>query len=218
MPPDCLQIFTRSTAARHQLSAYPQAVYRSCSTSAIAFITVATELMTMNMLNMTSSSDNSIQFYRRTVVTAVPTATEDAVRAMICKCHHHLQGHCDLGLCALLQAYRYSAVKANDALDGGLTPQLHTRMPAGAQNGAVASQQQQAGAVNGLNEQHQSQQRTGGGPLQPFNGQQSTAPWKAPWQQDINKPVQHRCKPPLPRPLPHLPDLSEIRKQAGRFA
>ena len=108
--------------------------------------------------------------------------------------HHHLRAHVDLGVRTLLQAFRYSAEKANDAQDGGLTPQLQTRIPAGAQNGAVGSQQQQAGAVNGFNGQHQ-QQRASGGPLQPFNGPQSTAPWKAPWQQDVCKPVQHRCKP-----------------------
>ena len=98
-------------------------------------------------------------------------------------------------MCTWVQAFRYSAEKANDAQDGGWTPQLQTRMPAGAHNGGVGSQQQQAGAVNGFNGQHQQQQRAGGGPLQPFNGQQSTAPWKAPWQQDVSKPVQHRCKP-----------------------
>lgn len=83
-------------------------------------------------------------------------------------------------------------------------------MPAGAQNGAVGSQQQQAGAVNGLIGQHQQQQRAGGGPLQPFNGQQSTAPWKAPWQQEVNKPVQHRCNPLLLPHLSHLPRLASI--------
>lgn len=100
-----------------------------------------------------------------------------------------------LGTCIWLQSFRYSTEKASDAQDGGLTPQLQTGMPA-AHNGAVAGQQQQGGAVNGFIGQQQLQQqiRPGGGPLQPCNGQQSTAPWKAPWQQDVAKPVQHRCQ------------------------
>ena len=128
------------------------------------------------------------------VVAAVPTTAADAVVAMMINSHHHLQAHGDLRICTLLQAFRYSAEKANDAQDGGSTPQLQTRVPAGAQNGAVGSQQQQADAVNGFNGQHQ-QPCASGGPLQPFNGPQSAAPWKAPWQQDVSKPVQHRCKP-----------------------
>lgn len=111
-----------------------------------------------------------------------------------------------------LQAFRYSAEKANDTQDGGLTPQLQTRMPAGAQTGAMGSQQQQAGAVNGFNGQYQQQQHAGGGPLQPCNGQQGTVTWKAPWQQDVAKPVQHRCGTPLPLspPLPPRPSSSHL--------
>ena len=128
----------------------------------------------------------------------------------------------DLNVCMWLQAFRYSAEKANDASDGGLTPQLQTRMPAGAQNGPMGSQQQQAGAVNGFNEQYQQQQQqqhAGGGPLQPFNGQQGSAAWKAPWQQDVAKPVQHRCEtPPPPCPRPCLSTYHTCLQPAGRRA
>ena len=86
-------------------------------------------------------------------------------------------------------------------------------MPA-THNGAAGPQQPHGGPANGFTGQQQLQQqqqlRAGGGPLQPCNGQQSSAPWKAPWQQEVSKPVQHRCD-------RHIQRQSLIHTRVSRF-
>ncbi|KAL3148977.1 hypothetical protein ABBQ32_001833 [Trebouxia sp. C0010 RCD-2024] len=115
------------------------------------------------------------------------------------------------------QAFRYSAEKAQDGQNGGLTPQLQTRMPV-AHTGAAAGQQQQGGTVNGFVQQRQQQLRPGGGPLQPCNGQQTSVPWKAPWQQEVSKPIQHRSSGGAPSNVPWKSKIRTPSRQHGQHA